>query len=209
MAYKILLLAILVLVSSAHAADDVTIPKGVNYKKTTDAINDQAIQKIRQVFSAKAADKDVLAFFEEKVLICGPGLWREIKDEPAIAKLTLGQVTLQLPVHDANGKVIRTDQLEGRLFQSDENVLAFWKVFAQKMDFTDYKIRKLTAAELEIYWAMISFDIAEPVFMVENKNHKNLVQFTSPEKMRVMWIDDYQHVSMDKPAKAKEPEPGK
>jgi hypothetical protein len=37
---------------------------------------------------------------------------------------------------------------------------------------------------------VISFDITEPVFVVEGKKHQVLVQFTSPQTMRVGWIDD-------------------
>ena len=80
-------------------------------------------------------------------------------------------------------------------------MLAFWRAFAKQAEFTELKIRKLNSEELSIFWAMISFDITEPIFIVEGKQQKVLLVFTSPDDLSVAWIDDYQHVSKEKPNK--------
>ena len=82
--------------------------------------------------------------------------------------------------------------LEGKLFQTAAEVKAFGKLFRRtyKFDSTS-RVRRPTPAELSLYWAMISFDITEPIFVVESKRAKILAQFVEKE-MKIMWIDDYQ-----------------
>lgn len=191
------IVAMMVLASAALAADDVVIPDGVRYKKATEEVNERAKQKLLKVFTADAADAEVLRLFENKTLICGPGLWQKIKTDPALAATGEGKVTFRVPVlDDARKPTGKSYELKGQLFQSDVEVLAFWKAFSKYAEFTDLKVRKLTSRELEIYWTMISFDITEPVFVVEGKKHQILVQFTSPENLRVLWIDDFANMSL-------------
>ena len=167
----------------AEGAEDVTIPPGIRYKKASPEVNEQAKQHLKTTFTAQAKDADVLSLFESHV-ICGPGLWPDIKNNPAVSKLTKGTVTLN------EG----TQKLEGKLFQSPEEVLIFWNAFKQRTDFTGLKIRKLIPDELKTFWAMISFDIEEPIFILESPKHKILVDFTSDGK--ILWIDDYQDFSV-------------
>lgn len=182
------------------AADDPVVPNGVNYKKTTDDINDSAKKKIEAIFSGKATDREILAFFQQNALICGPGLWKQIKADPTLAKMENGNVTFAIPVLDAQGKTQRVDKLQGKVFQDDADVLAFWKALPGKDELKDARIRKLTSEELSTYWAMISFDITEPVFIAESKKHRMLLQFTAPDDLRVGWIDDFANISKDAPA---------
>jgi hypothetical protein len=153
-------------------------------------------------------DDDVLSLFETKLLTCGPGLWRDIKKDGALSKLDGGKAVFNLPVRGADGSIVRTDKLEGKIFQSPAEVLAFWKAFKQRTDFTDLKIRKLNQEELKIFWAMIPFDITEPIFVLDSKKHKILVVFTSPEKLKIMWIDDYQDIRFRDQTSSKKPEAG-
>jgi hypothetical protein len=203
----LLCVATILFAATAVAADDPVVPEGVRYKKASAEVNGRAEKNLLRVFTADAADKDVLDFFQKRVLICGPGLWQEIKGEPAVAKMVEGKVDITVPVLDGAGKPTGRDQkLKGQLFQTGEEVLAFWKAFCKHAEFTDTKVRKLTTEELKIYWAMISFDISEPVFVVEGKRHRILVQFTSPDDLRVMWIDDLANLRLvedtGKPQKA-------
>jgi hypothetical protein len=201
-----LLIPILCLLGLAClSVDDPVIPNGVNYKKTTDAINESARKKIGTLLAGNATDKDVLGFFQQNAVICGPGLWQQIKADPALAKIENGNVTFAVPVLDAQGKTKRIDKLEGKLFQDDADVLAFWKAFPAKDELKDARIRKLTSDELSIYWSMISFDITEPVFIVESKNHRILMQFTSPDNLRVSWIDDFSNITMKNGTPATQP----
>jgi hypothetical protein len=43
---------------------------------------------------------------------------------------------------------------------------------------------------------MYPFDLQEPLFILESKERKILVLFTSPEDLRILWIDDYQEMRL-------------
>ena len=193
----ILLLACM-FVSVAHAEENVVIPKGIRYKKAPAKVNQEAKQALTKLFSDKTTKQDVLSLFETTTLICGPGLWRNIKTDSTLAELKVGKVLFAVPVLDDRGKKIRTDKQEGKMFQSKDEVLAFWKAFSERSDFTNLKPRKLNPEELTIFWAMIPFDITEPLFILESKKHKILVVFTSADELKISWIDDYQNISVKK-----------
>jgi len=185
---RMVLFAACCVLCSVAAEEEVQIPPGVRYTKTSDEINERARKLISAAFTAKASEKDVFGLFSDKLLICGPGLWSEIRDENAFANIKTGAVNIQFPI--GSGAARHVEMLEGKLFQNRKDVLAFWHVFAKKTDFEAIQIRKMTAAELSVYWAMISFDINEPIFMVECKQRRVVLQFTSPENLTITWIDD-------------------
>jgi hypothetical protein len=87
---------------------------------------------------------------------------------------------------EAVGTKNGTCVFEGNVFHSPDEVLAFWKAFSLRTDFTDLKIRKLNPEELKISWIMIPFDIDEPLFILDSRNHKILTAFTSPSDLKVM-----------------------
>ena len=111
----------------------------------------------------RAADrKDVSDELFSRILICGPGLWRNIKDDAEMRAITTGVTRLKVPT----GKGVQ--ELEGKLFQSKRKSL-LWKSFLRHYKFDSKSvIRRPAAKELALYWAMIPYDIVEPIFMVEN-----------------------------------------
>lgn len=157
------------------------MPAGVRYKEATAAVNEQAKQLLLAKFSAKATDKDVLSLFTSKP-VCGPGLWKQIKNDKEMVKLTKGNVSLH----------VDAEVLEGKLFQSPEEILLFWNALLPVVDTSNFKVRKLSEEEIGIYWAMISFDIEEPLYILESPQHKILVNLVSDQGLRIMWIDDLQ-----------------
>ena len=90
-------------------ADQPVIPEGVVYKKTTIEINRNAFDKLCQVFLAgdhKVATDDLTG----SMLICGPGLWHNLKGHPEMQKLKQGVTKIKVPTN--NG----VQELEGKLF---------------------------------------------------------------------------------------------
>jgi hypothetical protein len=89
-----------------------------------------------------------------------------------------------------------TQKLDGKLFQGKEEVAAFWRAFLRKYKF-DAKaaIRRPTVKELKLYWAMIPYDITEPILVVEGKDAVILAQFASDD-VKVSWIDDYRDMRL-------------
>ena len=180
------------------AGDKMVIPDGIRYKKAPDEVNNQAKKILERLFSGKISDKEAISCFENKLLICGPGLWRDIKKDNAVSKLTKGKVDFRVPCLNSDGSIKEVKTYEGKIFQSPDEVLVFWKAFVARTEFAGLKIRKLNPTELKLYWAMIPYDITEPIFILDSKKHKILVAFVSPKDLKIAWIDDYQHVKFKK-----------
>jgi len=168
---------------------DIVVPNGVVYKKAGAEQNRKALEKLSQML--RVTDRnDVSDELFCRILICGPGLWRNIKGDAEMSAITSGVTRLKVPT----GKGVQ--ELEGKLFQSKEEVAAFWKSFLRhyKLD-SKAVIRRPSAKELTLYWAMIPYDIVEPIFMVENENATLLAQF-SAEDLKIGWIDDYKNMHL-------------
>jgi hypothetical protein len=174
------------------------VPDGVVYKKPSEAVERAALERLwsHPLLSGerKFAGDEILNI----PLICGPGLWQHIKDDGEMKKIATGDVNVNIP--NANG----TQKLKGKLFQTKQEVADFWKAFSKAYATDNPTIRRPTSAELRIYWAMILYDITEPVFVVESKSAALLVQFIEekarkvgePRKLKIAWIDDYKDLRM-------------
>ena len=103
-------------------------------------------------------------------------------------KITTGVTQIRVPTNKG------VQLLEGKLFQTAAEVKTFWKLFLRTYKFDGSShVRRPTPAELNLYWAMIPFDITEPIFVVESKSAKILAQFVEKD-VKIMWIDDYQEM---------------
>jgi hypothetical protein len=146
------------------------------------------IAKAREHSAACGDHKTVADDLTGDVLICGPGLWHNIKDDAEMKKLTMGVTKFKVPMKDG------VQVLEGKLFQSKEDVSQFWKAFWRRYKADPQaKIRHTSARELSLYWAMISYDIEEPIFTIETKDAVILANFWAKE-MKLGFIDDYKDV---------------
>ena len=186
------LLSCVFFIFTVSAKDEMVIPKGVNYKKTSDKINNQAKKILQKLLSGKISNKEAISYFENN-LICGPSLWDKIKKDKEIEKLNLAEIKCHVPIFNNAGNIKKNLTFDARLFQTSEEILHFWKAFMAQTDFSDFKIRKLNTTELKLYWAMIPFDITEPLFIIESKNQKILVNFVTQKALKIMWIDDFQN----------------
>jgi len=189
--------AFMLTITISATADELVIPEGINYIKTTEETNQLAKAKLLKLFTSEAKKEEVLSLFANKFLICGPALWLEIKDDKSLSEIETGTVALQMPIINDKQELVRMQEESGKLFQSPDEIWIFWNAFVKRTDFTDLKIRKLNPLELEIFWAMIPFDITEPLFILESQQHKILTVFASPDDLKIMWIDDYQNVTFE------------
>lgn len=188
-----------------ESEEKVVVPDGVTYKVASTEVNEAAKRVLKRLFTPSASRGDILELFENGALICGPFLWREIKTDAGLSKLTLGRTQFQMPVVDSTGEVVRMNAAEGKLFQKAEEVELFWRAFVKRTDFTKMTIRKLNPEEMTAFWAMIPFDIAEPIFILASDKHKVLVVFTSAEELKIMWIDDFQNLRWQSETQGKSP----
>ncbi len=61
-------------------------------------------------------------------------------------------------------------------------------------------IRKLGPDELSLYWAMIPFDIQEPIYILEAGDKRFLLNLIADkDKFSVMWVDELSKIRIESP----------
>jgi hypothetical protein len=165
----------------------------VVYKTVSDAENQKAKDKLQQILSCTSQSGECQSLLPS-LGICGPYLWAKIKDHDRVSKINAGNMTTKSPQLDNQGKVTKVIEMEGKLFQSSDEVQSFWKATADRLQFNSTNtIRKLNDEEKQIYWSMIPFkQISEPIFMVEGSGYKLLVNMVENNgDYSPFWVDDY------------------
>lgn len=169
---KIILLLLAFQVSSAQKKETITIPKGIVYNYCEPKKIEQAKKLIEDNLSGKG--HHIL----QDNLIIGPVLWARYKDNQEIRKIEKGNVTFV--VDDLN--------LDGKMSQSVKDSKIIWDEFRKEVG-GDYFIRKATEEELKYYWSVISFDIDEPLLIIETKEHNYILNLMKKD-LKLMWLDE-------------------
>lgn len=159
------------------------IPAGVNYKTTTDEINDKAKLVLEKAFAEKSDSVDLDKTFGS-VVVCGPLLWDAIKE--AGGEKFSGAAPMILVINAS--KPIRK---EGRGISKPEQKKLLWKLVLEKVK-GDHRVsvRKAKAGEISYYWATIPFDIEEPFLIVDLDKVSILVNFSLKNgEPRIFWMD--------------------
>jgi hypothetical protein len=180
------------------------VPPGVRYKTAPHAVNLAAKQKLEHALRKTAGKRNLGAILGDTV-ICGPFLWERIKNAPGIEEVGLAS-TFAVPGDPKNGPKI-LQSLEGRTFRSAAEVASLERALYARFAFDDeFTVRKAGFEELVLIWALVPFDIEEPLFVAESKRYRFLAAFVK-DGSSVMWIDDLQDLSFDhgRLVKAKRP----
>lgn len=173
--------------SSKSTAQEIEIPEGIDYKRADDEVNEKAKEAIENAFSSDEPSVEIKGLIGRR-LICGPGLWKNLKADEEIAELKKGVVVFRIPTMSEDGKK-ELVQLQGKLFQSEEEIELFANTLVEQYDFDEARtIRKLNPKELNYHWAMIAWGIEEPIFVVETESHRILMSFDDDQK--ILMIDD-------------------
>jgi hypothetical protein len=161
------------------------------YKPAPDALNARAERQLRGLFAARN-DASSRALFSGGMLVCGPFLWRNLRNAPALA----GKGTQSMFVTDTGADpqhVSLTGGATGRMFMAKPDIAAFRQAFlATYPSDPRAKVRKLRMAELRLFAAMSPFPPQEPLFVVETGAHRFIVSLD--DHLRIGWIDDYLHL---------------
>jgi hypothetical protein len=160
----------------------VDVPAGIVYKTCADSIN----QKVKKIILKELSDSCTYLICD-KMLFCGPKLWQRYKDLSGVGEIAAGNITFKVPFFDEKGKQKSTQNLTGKLVQTHEDFIVFWKQVIKDFDGSEITVRKLHNEELSYYWAIIFFDIEEPVFAVECATHTFL--FDMSQKGQLEWIE--------------------
>lgn len=143
----------------------------VTYQNVSDEINSKIYDLIKsELFNPKYDT------FKSK-LYCGPNLWKRYSSIENISKIEKGDIEFLIP----NG----SEQLKekGKLIQKRDDFKIIWNQVIKDFDNTRVNIRKLNLQEIDYYWSIIFFDIEEPIFLIENENHKIIVDFFKDGKI--------------------------
>jgi hypothetical protein len=160
---------------------DIKIPHGIRYKKASPEVNGKAQALIQDCF--KSQPYRLEALFGSHIL-CGPKPWADLKTHVALKGMEITSLHIQMPVSEG-----RMQLLQGALFKTPEEVAAFCCAMQDYLKSSDtYTVRRPTGKELEIYWALIFYDITEPIFVAENEDHVILLDFG--DELKVLWICD-------------------
>lgn len=169
-------------VGPTEASDRPNVPEGVVYHETTAEKNAKAKAAVLKAFTSESLHE----LFGTKV-VCGPALWHAIKSKPEINSLQPADTVFNIPI-TAGPRAGSMQQLRGALFQTDAEVSALAKALAT-MAASDIHVRKAGADELSLYWALIPYDIEEPLFIVETGGLRFLIDMSADDH-KVFWIDE-------------------
>lgn len=170
---NLLLISLSFQIISAQKKETITIPKHVVYNYC----NPKIIEKAKKLIEENINNKDKFELTNNSLII-GPMLWQRFKDNEKINKIEKGNVEFHVDNLVLNGK----------MSQDINDSKIIWNEFRNEIT-SDYVIRKLNEQELTYYWSVISFDIEEPLFIVETNKHKYILNLT-PKDLKLFWIDE-------------------
>lgn len=159
---------------AAFSQDEtITIPQGVVYNYASKKV----VENAKKLITANLSDSPDYALLQNTMII-GPQLWKRYKDNQKIQQIAAGKVSFH--VDDL--------VLEGKMSQDLNDSKIIWDEFRKEVS-NDFTIRKATVWELKYYWSVISFDIEEPLLIVETKEHNYILNLLK-DNLKLMWLDE-------------------
>ncbi|CAN5368897.1 hypothetical protein BH10BAC1_BH10BAC1_16840 [soil metagenome] len=171
--YFLLFLAIRIQLN-AQDVEKIEIPAGVVYKYCKATVYEEA----KRLVTEELSDKPDYSLCDNITFI-GPVLWARFEKIEALNSIEGGKVTLHV-----DNKIMM-----GKMTQDVDDTKKVWDAVRKEVNGKDYVIRKATQKELIYYWSVISFDIEEPLLIVETKEHKYIINL-SPKTMKLLWLDE-------------------
>jgi len=178
MIHKIAPFVVLLVALNNSVAQVVDVPAWVKYQV---AIKEKK-QKIRRLIERELSLPTYVLF--EKMLLCGPNILDRYKKYPETSKIEKGDIIFEVP--QADGSIAKK---HGKAIQSHSDFQVWWKQVINDFKGNTYTIRKLNYEELQFYWNIIFFDIEEPIFIIENKSCKIIMDLD--KDLRIRFIEEY------------------
>jgi hypothetical protein len=169
-----LLLSLPFFASHTQAQEKITIPKGIVYKYCDPKI----VEKAKLLITNNLTDSTKYDLCDN-MLIIGPVLWNRFKNIEILNKIENGNTTFHV---DKN-------ELSGKMTQDITDTKKVWTELRKEINGEKFVIRKLNEKELQYYWAVISFDIDEPLLVVETSSHKYILNILK-DSLKLMWLDE-------------------
>jgi hypothetical protein len=169
-----LFLLVLSISAIAQNGKKVDVPPGVVYNYCKPAL----LQKAKTLVSNELKGTPSYELCG-KILFVGPVLWQRFRNIPALQQIEGGNLTLR----------VDDQELSGKMTQDIADTHRFWDALRSEIGAESFVLREATARELSYYWSVISFDIDEPLIIVETKAHRYILNIV-PKTMQLVWLDE-------------------
>ena len=166
----------------AQQSPSIEIPAGVNYKYCDSATYEKAKTIITQELSSTPSYS-----LNAGIVFIGPVLWSRYKEVKTLKEIKGGDMTIL---------GYKKETSSGKLTQNLEGFKLVWDYLRAEVADKGFKLRKATAAELKYFWSVISFDIDEPLIIVETANH-NYIMNLSPKGLHLPGLMKHRDREMD------------
>lgn len=170
----ILLLILTINISFAQDSEKIKIPKGVVYKYSSG----KTVEKAKKAIADNLSSTSDYSLLNENLII-GPELWKRYKDNKKLQQIEKGEVIFH----------VDNLQLDGKMSQNLNDSKKIWDEFRNEISQQEYIIRKANENELKYYWSVISFDIEEPLLIVQTKDHNYILNILKND-LKLMWLDE-------------------
>lgn len=158
----------------AQKIEKIKVPDRVVYKYCKPKILESAKALVVKELSDQSEN-----LLTDKILFVGPVLWSRFGTIDTLAKIEGGNLVL----------MVDDKKLTGKLTQNINDSRLIWEQIKLEVSGFEYTLRKATYDELEYYWSVISFDIEEPLIILETSEHKYILNM-SPDTLKLIWIDE-------------------
>ena len=169
--FTLLLVFFTIINLSAQGVETITVPKGIVYHYAEKKVVEKAKALIDENIT-----KGKYSILQDH-LIVGPQLWKRFGSIERLQNI-VGDVTFH----------VDDQELKGKMSQDKSDSKLIWDEFKKEVD-GNYTIRKANEDELRYYWSVISFDIDEPLLIVETKNHNYILNLLK-SNLKLLWLDE-------------------
>lgn len=157
------------------------IPAHVRYKRASKKENDEAKAILERMFKEKP---EVAAAHFASATVCASGLWSKIA---AAAPAILKNATTTRSI---NPDTPNAPPAMGRAFKTSAQRLALARVLISTYGKQKLQVRRPTSNEISAYWAIIAWDIEEPLFVADvGKDHLLLNFIKQGGKQKILYVD--------------------
>jgi hypothetical protein len=158
----------------AQQTHTVEVPKGVTYNYCDDA----TLEKAQELITKELTETPTYAMCG-MITFVGPVLWTRFKKVKSLSKIEGGNVT----------NLVDNQQLPGKMTQRVDDSKLVWDALRADIGNNKFELRLANQQELNYYWSVISFDIEEPLIIVETKAH-NYILNLAPTNLKLTWLDE-------------------
>lgn len=157
----------------SQSKETVKIPEGVVYKYC----DPKTLEKAKKLITDNLTNNSDYKLLNDNLII-GPVLWKTFKDNEKIKKIEGGNIQFHVD------ELI----LDGKFCQTIDDSKIIWDEFKKEVS-GEFTIRKANEKELQYYWSVISFDIEEPLLIVETKDHNYILNLLK-KNLKLLWLDE-------------------